>query len=78
VPLNVLLRSGEIAYHLADSDAKAYFAFEGTPELPIGQAAWEGSRAAEGCTEFFLIESGAAQAGGAAPAGGGTSSPSSP
>src|SRR5690349_22192295 len=23
VPLNVLLRSGEIAYHLADSDAKA-------------------------------------------------------
>ncbi|MEU1474794.1 long-chain fatty acid--CoA ligase [Streptomyces sp. NPDC005760] len=67
VPLNVLLRAGEVTYHLADSDAKAYFAFEGRPELPIGQAAWEGFRAAEGCTEFFLIESGAA-----APAGGGT------
>lgn len=39
VPLNVLLRSREIAYHLADSDAKAYVAFEGTPELPIAQAA---------------------------------------
>jgi long-chain acyl-CoA synthetase len=63
----VLLRAREVAYHLADSDAKAYFAFEGTPELPIGQAAWEGFRATEGCTEFFLIESGAA-----GPAGGGT------
>ncbi|MEU6226537.1 long-chain fatty acid--CoA ligase [Streptomyces sp. NPDC047042] len=67
VPLNVLLKAREVAYHLADSDAKAYFAFEGTPELPIGQAAWEGFRATEGCTEFFLIESGAA-----APAEGGT------
>ncbi|WP_406442641.1 AMP-binding protein [Streptomyces sp. NBC_00631] len=54
----------EIAYHLADSDAKAYFAFEGTPELPIAQAAWEGFGATEGCTEFFLIESGAAAPGG--------------
>jgi long-chain acyl-CoA synthetase len=67
VPLNVLLRSREIAYHLADSDAKTYFAFEGTPELPIAQAAWEGFRATDGCTEFFLIESS-----GAAPAGDGT------
>ncbi|MFF0014732.1 long-chain fatty acid--CoA ligase [Streptomyces sp. NPDC005374] len=68
VPLNVLLRAREVTYHLADSDAKAYFAFEGTPELQIGQAAWEGFGAAEGCTEFFLIESGgAAWAGGGAP-----------
>src|SRR5690349_24913983 len=42
VPLNVLLKGREVAYHLADSDAKAYFAFEGTPDLPIGEAAWEG------------------------------------
>ncbi|MET7663062.1 long-chain fatty acid--CoA ligase [Streptomyces sp. NPDC005463] len=60
VPLNVLLKAREVAYHLTDSDAKAYFAFAGTPELPIGQAAWEGFRAAEGCTEFFLIEGGGA------------------
>jgi len=57
VPLNVLLKAREVAYHLADSDAKAYFAFEGTSELPIGEAAWEGFQATEGCTEFFLIES---------------------
>ena len=36
VPLNVLLKGREVAYHLADSDAKAYFCFQGTAELPIG------------------------------------------
>ena len=42
VPLNVLLKGREIAYHLDDSDAKAYFCFEGTAELPIGQAGHDG------------------------------------
>jgi long-chain acyl-CoA synthetase len=37
VPLNVLLQAKEIAYHLDDSDSKAFFCFEGTPELPLGQ-----------------------------------------
>jgi long-chain acyl-CoA synthetase len=55
VPMNVLLKPREVAYHLADSDAKAYFAFEGTPDLPIGDNAWEGFQATESCTEFFLI-----------------------
>jgi len=41
VPLNVLLKPREIAYHLKDSGAKAYFAFEGSPDLPIGAAASE-------------------------------------
>jgi len=36
VPLNVLLKGREVAYHLDDSDAKAYFCFQGTPDLPIG------------------------------------------
>jgi long-chain acyl-CoA synthetase len=36
VPLNVLLKPREIAYHLKDSEAKALLAFEGTAELPIG------------------------------------------
>ena len=36
VPLNVLLKSREIAYHLGDSDAKAYFCFQGTADLPMG------------------------------------------
>jgi len=37
VPINVLLKPREIAYHLKDSDAKAILAFEGVPELPIGE-----------------------------------------
>src|SRR4051794_6581778 len=37
VPLNVLLKPREIAYHLKDSHARAFLAFEGTPELPIAQ-----------------------------------------
>ena len=56
VPLNVLLKGREVAYHLDDSDAVAYFAFEGTPDLPIGEAAWEGFQAVDGCKDFFLIK----------------------
>ncbi len=39
VPLNVLLKGREIAYHLGDSDAKAYFCFQGTADLPMGRRA---------------------------------------
>jgi long-chain acyl-CoA synthetase len=39
VPLNVLLKPREIAYHLKDSDARAIVVFEGTPELPMGAMA---------------------------------------
>src|SRR6478735_8677334 len=55
VPLNVLLKGREVAYHLADSDAKAYFCFEGTPALPIGQAGHAGFEQAEACEHFFVI-----------------------
>ncbi|GAA3517719.1 long-chain fatty acid--CoA ligase [Aeromicrobium panaciterrae] len=61
VPLNILLKGREVAYHLSDSNAKAYFAFEGTPDLPIGDAAWEGFQATDSCTEFFLIKLDSAQ-----------------
>ena len=54
VPLNVLLKPREIAYHLKDSHAKAYFAFEGTPELPIGQMAKAGCAEA-GCKHFVVL-----------------------
>ena len=37
VPMNVLLKGREVAYHLQDSDAKAYICFEGSPELPMGR-----------------------------------------
>jgi long-chain acyl-CoA synthetase len=39
VPLNVLLKPREIAYHLRDSDARALLVFEGTPELPMAEMA---------------------------------------
>ena len=48
VPLNVLLKGREVAYHLGDSDAKAYFCFEGTAELPIGQEGYAGFQEADG------------------------------
>ncbi|MEU7826263.1 long-chain fatty acid--CoA ligase [Catellatospora sp. NPDC049133] len=55
VPLNVLLKAGEIAYHLQDSGAKAYFCFEGTSDLPLGAEGWQGYGRAAGCDRFFLI-----------------------
>jgi long-chain acyl-CoA synthetase len=39
VPLNILLKPREVAYHLRDSDARAIIAFEGTQELPIARTA---------------------------------------
>ena len=35
VPLNVLLKPAEIAFHLRDAEPSAYLCFEGTPELPM-------------------------------------------
>ncbi|MGW2558626.1 long-chain-fatty-acid--CoA ligase [Streptomyces sp. NPDC001514] len=55
VPLNVLLKGREVAYHLADSGAKAYFCFEGSAELPMGQEGWSGFGEAPGCEHFFLM-----------------------
>ena len=54
VPLNVLLKPREIAYHLKDSHARAFLAFEGTPELPIGEMARAGCAEA-GCPHFILL-----------------------
>ena len=55
VPLNVLLKGREVAYHLGDSDAKAYFCFRGTDELPIGQEGHTGFEQADACEQFFMI-----------------------
>jgi long-chain acyl-CoA synthetase len=55
VPLNVLLKGREVAYHLEDSDAKAYFCFEGTADLAIGQEGYAGFRDAAGCEHFFMV-----------------------
>lgn len=55
VPLSVLLRPREIAYHLKDSDSVAYFCFEGTPELPMGQSGWEGFNQVDSCKHYVSI-----------------------
>lgn len=55
VPLNVLFKAREITYHLNDSDAKAYFCFEGTPDLPMGRFGHQGFQEAEHCQHFFMM-----------------------
>ena len=55
VPLNVLLKAPEVEYHLKDSDARAYFCFEGTPDLPMGETGLQGFRSAQTCERFILI-----------------------
>jgi long-chain acyl-CoA synthetase len=55
VPLSVLLKKDEIEYHLRDSDAKAYFCFCGTPDLPMGEMGYAGFQEVQACTDFFTI-----------------------
>ena len=55
VPLNVLLTEREIAYRLRDSAARAYFCFEGTAGLPIGQAGRAEFQATGSCEHFVLL-----------------------
>ena len=55
VPLNVLLKPREIAYHLRDSDCKACLCFEGTPELPLAQLAKAGTDVVTGCRDLIVM-----------------------
>ncbi|MFT7035624.1 MAG: long-chain acyl-CoA synthetase [Cyclobacteriaceae bacterium] len=55
VPMSVLLKKDEITYHLKDSDAKAYFCFTGTNELPMGSMGHSGFQEAQECLHFFMI-----------------------
>jgi long-chain acyl-CoA synthetase len=55
VPLNVLLRPREIAYHLRDSDSKALLCFEGTPELPMAQMAKAGIDVVTTCEDLIVM-----------------------
>jgi long-chain acyl-CoA synthetase len=55
VPLNVLLKGREIAYHLDNSDAKAYFCFQGTADLPMSEYGFEGFGQIEKCEKFIVI-----------------------
>lgn len=54
VPLNILLKPREVAYHLSDSHARAMLVFEGTAELPlaaIAKAACDDS----GCPHLVIM-----------------------
>ncbi len=55
VPLNILLKRDEIAYHLADAGVKAYFCFEGSPELPMGIEGRAAFEQVDACAHFFLM-----------------------
>ncbi len=55
VPLNVLLKPREIAYHLQDAGVKAYFCQEGTSELPIGEMGFSAFQKVDSCTHFYLM-----------------------
>ena len=55
VPLNVLFKPREVAYHLSDSDAKAVFVFEGTDELPLGKCVKEAFDQVETCEHLIVI-----------------------
>jgi long-chain acyl-CoA synthetase len=55
VPLNILFKAREIAYHLADSDARVYFCFEGGKDLPLGAEGAKGFAEAAACEKFILL-----------------------
>ncbi len=55
MPLNILLKPREIAYHLLDADARAYFCYEGTPELPVGEMGFTAFQEVDSCQHFFLM-----------------------
>ena len=55
VPLNVLSTGREIAYYLNDCNAKAYFCFQGTSELPMAEVGYEGFQQVENCKHFWVM-----------------------
>ena len=55
VPLSVLLKKDEIAYHLHNSDAKAYFYFIGTADLPMLREGHAGFNEVAACEHLIVI-----------------------
>jgi long-chain acyl-CoA synthetase len=55
VPLNILFKAREVAYHLTDSDARIHFCFEGTNDLPMGIEGLKGFEAADSCERFVVL-----------------------
>ncbi|GAB3523896.1 long-chain-fatty-acid--CoA ligase [Photobacterium alginatilyticum] len=57
VPLNVMLKGPEVAYHLDDSDAVAIISFQGNNAMPCGEYCYEGYSQTDSCLHYILIES---------------------
>ncbi|MGR5145852.1 long-chain-fatty-acid--CoA ligase [Photobacterium alginatilyticum] len=57
VPLNVMLKGPEVAYHLDDSDAVAIISFQGNNAMPCGKYCYEGYSQTDSCLHYILIES---------------------
>jgi long-chain acyl-CoA synthetase len=55
VPLSVLFKPREVAYHLKDSDAKAVFVFEGTNELPLAHTVKEAFDQTDACEHLVVM-----------------------
>lgn len=55
VPLNVLLKSREVKYHLEDSGAKFYFCFEGSPELPMAHEGIKAFHQVDACEQMVVM-----------------------
>ncbi|GAA4684518.1 long-chain-fatty-acid--CoA ligase [Gordonia humi] len=55
VPLNVMLKEDELAYHLRDSEACVFFCFEGTEELPTGREGWAAFERTSSTEHFFVV-----------------------
>lgn len=61
VPLNILLKGPEVAYHLNDSDAVAIISFQGNSALPSGEYCFDGFSQTPSCQHFISIESGSGE-----------------
>ena len=55
VPLSILLKRNEVAYHLKDSGAKMLCCFEGSDALPMGVEGFAGFQQVDPCTQFIAI-----------------------
>jgi long-chain acyl-CoA synthetase len=55
VPLNVLFKPREVAYHLSDSDAKAVFVFENVDELTMASNVKEGFDQVDSCRDLVVL-----------------------
>lgn len=55
VPLNVLSTAREITYYLENSDAKAYFCFQGNDQLPMAEEGFKAYQAADQCEHFWVM-----------------------